>query len=508
MIFRYLLGLFILVSLHTFAQSGCPPVFATNDTTICSSSIQLNATAGFTTYSWSPSTGLSNPTIANPIATISSTATYTVTATTPSTNLFINGDFSLGNVGFTSGYTYTTTYSPCNYYVGPIWFGSYFPTLVDHTPTADNMFMHVDGCYTPATTLWEQTITGIMPSTLYDFSFWSSRADAVQPIFEIHFIGNVSGDNIVSTVSGIPYTGIFTWDQYGFTGWNSTTDNTLTVRIINTSTMGYGNDFGLDDFEIHMPACTVYDDVTITLATTAPPLVADTSYCLNSTTAPLNATGQNLIWYNTPGSTGTSVAPIPTTSTIGTNTYYVTQTVNGCESDLAAITVTVYDTPAFELGSDFIICKEEPISLGPNNSSWNYVWSDGTVGSPRLTSFAGQYLLTATNSCGSYTDSVLIVLEDCDCYFYLPNAFTPNSNERNDTFKPVYECEFISYKMEIFDRWGELIFESTLPNIGWDGKYKGQPVEQAVYVVKIRFIENNGAYADERSFLDKVVVVR
>jgi gliding motility-associated-like protein len=505
---KYIVILLLLLSVDVSAQSGCPPLAATNDTIICGTSIQLNTTPGFSSYSWSPATGLSNPSIPNPVATVTSSTTYTVTGTTAGANLFLNGDFSGGNVGFSSGYGFTTSYAPCNYYVGAIWFGSYYPTFTDHTSTTDNMFMHVDGCTAPGIILWEQTITGLLPSTLYDFSFWASRSDVIQPTFEMHFIGNVTGDNIVNTTAGVPYTGFWTWDSYGFTGWNSTVDNSVTVRVINLATPGYGNDFGLDDFDIHSPACAVSDTVTITYSPAPAPIVSDTNVCLLSTPGALNATGQNLLWYSSPGSMGSSIMPVPSTITPGITIYYVTQTINSCESDPVSLSVNVIALVDFDLGPNTTKCKDQSIEIGPGNVDWTYLWADGSVLSPKTISEEGLYVLTATNECGNHTDSIKIADEDCECRFYLPNAFTPNGNGRNEIFKPVYFCDFSSYKMEIFDRWGELIFETQDATHGWDGIYKGQLVEQAVYTVKVFFKETNGAYADERLYLDKVVVVR
>lgn len=239
---------------NAFAQSEpCPAVYA-DPYADCERGITyLNATPGFDTYSWAPAGSVSNPGIANPSTT--TPGSYTVTATMlVGSELVTNGDFSAGNTGFTSGQTYSGTYSPCNYFVGPGWFSSTLNTsFPDHTPTTDNMFMSVDGC-SPATVLWEQTV-GVASSTDYTFSFWGSRADQVQPIYEIHFIGDVTGDVTVSTQNGVAYTGTWTWDQHAVSCWNSGLNSTVTIRVINLETNSYGNDFGMDDFSFRQ-CCT------------------------------------------------------------------------------------------------------------------------------------------------------------------------------------------------------------------------------------------------------------
>jgi hypothetical protein len=74
----------------------------------------------------------------------------------------------------------------------------------------------------------------------------------------------------------------------------------------------------------------------------APTVASPVNYCLNSTASPLTATGSNLLWYTTAtGGTGSSTAPTPSTSVIGTTSYYVSQTI-GCESPRAKIDVIVY----------------------------------------------------------------------------------------------------------------------------------------------------------------------
>lgn len=68
----------------------------------------------------------------------------------------------------------------------------------------------------------------------------------------------------------------------------------------------------------------------------------------------------------------------------------------------------------------------------------------------------------------------------------LPNAFTPNGDGFNDTFT-VGNGVFINFRMQIFDRWGSLIFNSTNPNVGWDGNYNGSPASMGGYAYRISF---------------------
>lgn len=67
---------------------------------------------------------------------------------------------------------------------------------------------------------------------------------------------------------------------------------------------------------------------------------------------------------------------------------------------------------------------------------------------------------------------------------YVPNTFTPNGDGLNDTFG-VYGQSVREFSMQVFDRWGEKVFESADPNQTWDGTYHGQMSPQGTYVYKI-----------------------
>ena len=64
---------------------------------------------------------------------------------------------------------------------------------------------------------------------------------------------------------------------------------------------------------------------------------------------------------------------------------------------------------------------------------------------------------------------VVVSLDQCDCPVFVPNAFTPNDDDRNEGFRPHFDCPFDVYVFQVFDRWGELIWESTDALQSWDG---------------------------------------
>lgn len=86
----------------------------------------------------------------------------------------------------------------------------------------------------------------------------------------------------------------------------------------------------------------------------------------------------------------------------------------------------------------------------------------------------------------SSTYCQFITIEE-DLIFYVPNSFTPDAGNLNSYFKPIFTSGYDKYQYEllIFNRWGEIIFQSKDPESGWDGRYGDQAASQAAYVWKI-----------------------
>jgi len=126
--------------------------------------------------------------------------------------------------------------------------------------------------------------------------------------------------------------------------------------------------------------------VTVNANPVLPTVTPTVTYCENDVAAALNATGSNLTWYTTAtGGTGTTVPPTPSTTSAGVSTYYVSQTVNGCESGRSAITVTVNAKPTMPtVTTNISYCQDEivssPLTASGSNLQW-YSSASGGVGS-------------------------------------------------------------------------------------------------------------------------------
>lgn len=129
------------------------------------------------------------------------------------------------------------------------------------------------------------------------------------------------------------------------------------------------------------------DTVTIEIVQKPQAPVADSlEICLNGTADTLKANGQNLLWYTTPtGGSGNTAAPVPSTTSIGVTHYYVSQTINGCESDRDTLTVIVDTLLTVSIvSSDDIFCVYDSVEISqtgkmPDTSAFTWTWDGGTV---------------------------------------------------------------------------------------------------------------------------------
>ncbi len=148
-----------------------------------------------------------------------------------------------------------------------------------------------------------------------------------------------------------------------------------------------------------------------------------------------------------------------------------------------SIKVTISGPPTVNLGNDTIICKGRRHILKANavNAS-RYLWSTGATTAGIEVTQPGTYTVTAFNDCGSTTDEITIDVKECDSKPEVPNAFSPNGDGKNDLFRPVVRGPMYEYELRIFNRWGEMVYISKDQYAGWDGTYKGRPVDVGTFV--------------------------
>jgi gliding motility-associated-like protein len=168
-------------------------------------------------------------------------------------------------------------------------------------------------------------------------------------------------------------------------------------------------------------------------------------------------------------------------------TYSVIVDLNGCKVR-DEIVISYLDEPRFTLGRDTVICQGNEIILQPKlNAPVNYLWQDGSTQPYFATKDSGYYILKVHNDCGTYADEIKVSVDNCN--LLLPNAFTPNGDGLNDVFKIIYPFKASAFRLLIFNRFGEKIFETNDMNRGWDGWFKGEPQPAGVYAWVIQITE-------------------
>jgi gliding motility-associated-like protein len=143
---------------------------------------------------------------------------------------------------------------------------------------------------------------------------------------------------------------------------------------------------------------------------------------------------------------------------------------------------------AIDLGNDTTLCGNI-IKLSAYIPGGSYLWQDGSTDSIYVVTLPGEYrVLVGWDGC-FHSDSINI--GECPVSIWFPNAFTPNGDGLNDTFHPV-GTGIEKFSMQIFNRWGEMVFETSVPEPGWDGTYKGALCPEGTYVFKASFESSGG----------------
>lgn len=202
------------------------------------------------------------------------------------------------------------------------------------------------------------------------------------------------------------------------------------------------------------------------------------------------------------GDGGTSSVANPTHGYGVSGVYTVMLTVTtaeGCQftySRVINIIVTPQPTANFSFQPSSPELDENVYLINQSQDATAYTWwLNGTnIGSSTNSSFIyneeGAYVITliATNDLCVDTFRISIHLVE-DLIYYVPNTFTPDNDEFNQQFIPVFTSGFdpTEYRFMIFNRWGEMVFESFDSTIGWDGTYAERKVQDGTYTWKIVF---------------------
>lgn len=183
----------------------------------------------------------------------------------------------------------------------------------------------------------------------------------------------------------------------------------------------------------------------------------------------------------------------------GTYTVTITDAL-GCTTQSQTVNVgyqNFYPSLAVSI-SDDTIYEGESVQLFAITNGSTYSWtpsnflSASNIYNPIATpTEPTTFIVTINDSLGCpVTDSIRVYVKDVICHepaIFIPNAFTPNDDASNDTFRVRGE-QIRELLVRVYDRWGEKVFETTTPGKGWDGTYKGKKVNPGVFVYYVESV--------------------
>ncbi len=495
-------------------------------------------------YLWTPSTNLSATSILNPMLNATTSAWYYLEIKSISpTNIVVNGDFSAGNIGFSSADTLETPSLslPGHYTVltDPSVFSA-FSHIGDHTTGTGNMLL-VDAAKIPGYAFWCEALS-VIPNTDYLFTGWAALLYPPVPIVQVTVNGVNAGSFSTTLVKG-------QWVQYQTT-FNSGPSATMNLCLIDLNTAGVGNDFVMDDISLHR-LCDAKDSVYVSISThdtlyksvndsacsssghiTLNAPVGYGSYIWNtgSTAASISISNTGSYWVNaTSGGCSlfvdsfyTYVKPSPVIYlasdalicvnqsinlsspepqgaqyqwSTGANTpfinvadpglYRLTVTMDGCSTS-DSTTVSKLHAPTVQLGSDTMVCSGNTFTLDVKSDFATYLWSDGSSAPNLQINETGTYWVTVSNICGTATDSINVEYDLCNIWF--PSAFTPNGDGRNDILRVGGSLAlYKDFSLSIFNRWGQRVFFTQNIYAGWNGVFNGAKQDLGTYFYYIYY---------------------
>ncbi len=390
---------------------GCDSIIITNltlgnvtartDTILCSPGIvPLQASSNGFGYLWSPSTGLSDSLIANPIANVNATTTYTVTSALPNfnaPNLVQNPGFEGGNTGFSSAYTYSNFSLTANslYTVGanPATFWS---SLAACSPHVGSNMLIFNGFSDSTYTLWCQTIT-VQPNTFYDMGFWAQSVRNSNANASLQF--SINGTNVGPRMT-IPFA-TCNWNSYS-TYWFSGNNTSINVCIKNVS-LSNDPDFALDDIWFR-EMCTFTDVVNVQVQQPVASIsnVSNVS-CFGGNNGAATASATGLSPFSYAWSNGANTAAV-NNFTQGTYIVTVTDSVGCIGRDTVIITEPTQLTVSF---ADSVAISCFGLSDGGvravangGTSPYTYSWNSTPIQNTNVLQnvAAGSYVVTVLDS--------------------------------------------------------------------------------------------------------------
>lgn len=180
----------------------------------------------------------------------------------------------------------------------------------------------------------------------------------------------------------------------------------------------------------------------------------------------------------------------------------------GCpEKD--SIDVKLFPNPIVDLGPDTSLCLSETPTLDAGPGMISYLWNTGATSQKIIGYDSGLYWVKVKDPEGCVNRDSVNLNKRKDAFpsiIFMPNAFTPNGDGRNDMY-PMnqYMVKGSLYNVKLFNRWGEKIAEFTNPDMNWDGNINGKPAPEGVYIFMAYWI---GCDNEKRSLQGNFTLLR
>jgi gliding motility-associated-like protein len=535
---RFIFCLAILAGLS--AQGQCVLTVSPSNLSRCPGDSMSVMVSGGTSYTWSPSVGLSCSTCANPTVYVDSAMTYSVSSTTTGNQNAVNWNFSSGNTGFGTQYIYNATsiWNEGTYAVGPNPNAVHpnFSSWGDHTTGTGN-YMIINGSTNGIKTIWSQTVA-LPAGSNATLSLWMLTLATPAGQFRVKINGTVMGSNQTTPAS------VGVWGNYTFP-FVVNASGSVVVLIESVSTLLAGNDFGLDDIQFSYN-CTAsatlqVEPYPVPVAKGVP---SDTLGCAgwcvewadsSWVDAPATLVWRQWDWGDGSQDTGRFPTHCYTTEGVFQGTLRVV-TNHGCISETMLPRVLILPPPVLEVlfdptddcstqpGASNMVAM--PPTLDPQGNARCFAWR--LMGPGWGSAFplnivmqidlyplgiqpAGQMLsasgLTGLGQWASGTlPNAFSQIPDSVCFYYtmsggcgdtlcvplkiypyveMPNVFTPNGDGVNDYFLPKFDYgDWTDW--QILSRWGQAVYSSQSLTQGWDGNVAGSLASDGVYFVVVR----------------------
>lgn len=432
----------------------------------------------------------------------------------------VNITFAAGSTNYTptSGYTYTASSCPDDGFytitnaTSNCFGNSWHTVTADHTGTGG--FMLVNASFSPGD-FFLTTVSDLCPNTTYEFAAWILNVlnrSGIKPNITFR-IETPAGVVLQQFQTGdILETSQPTWKQYGFFFTTPADNARIVLRMTNNAPGGSGNDLALDDITFRpcgpevkatvnassdtIDVCEGYTDVytcngSVSTNYTAPVYQWQVSTDLGAT------------WKDIPGATTLTYQAHP----IPPGNYWYRMAV--VEERAAAITtcrinsnfirINVHGKPDIDAGPDRVILAGNSATIAATavGDGLQFNWTPASfMDDPHLLTPTVSptneitYTLSSISQYGCTKEDMMTVKVVMD--IFIPTAFTPNNDGKNDTWEIPFLDPSFGANVNVYNRYGQVVYHCLGAVVSWDGKLDGMPQGSGAYVYMVSFKTDKG----------------